>query len=56
MNKTLSGCIRELGKVQLGNPKSGHGQLQEQSLMRTQNHNSNGVAYESGCKESFDCI
>ena len=37
MNKTLSGCSRELinkGKVQLGNHKRGCGHLQEQSLMR----------------------
>ena len=35
MFKTLSGRLQELkkkGKVQLGNPKSGHGRLLERSL------------------------
>ena len=37
MNKTLGGCLKEFKnkrKVQLGNPKSGHGRLQEPSVMR----------------------
>ena len=37
VNKTLSGCLRELtnkGKVQLDNPKSGHGRLWKRLLMR----------------------
>ena len=35
--RLLSGCLRQLknkGKVQLGNPKSGRGGLRERSLMR----------------------
>ena len=64
MNKTLSDNLRELknkGKVQLGNPKSGRGRLRQLFIT---SHNSNGVsqrssqlelvAYESGRKESFD--
>ena len=38
-------------KVQLGNPKSGHGRLRELKITAQEL-----VAYESGCKESFDCI
>ena len=37
MNKNLSGHLRELknkGKVQLGNPKSGHSRLRKRSLTR----------------------
>ena len=68
---TLRGRLQELnnkGKVQLGNPKSGHNRLPERSLMRAfrykilitvQNRVSQRkqelVAYESGCKESLDC-
>ena len=52
-NKTLNGCLLQLknkGKVQLGNPKSGCGRLRERwSYLEL-------VAYESGRKESFNCI
>ena len=52
MNKTLSGCLRELntkGKVQLGNPKNGRSRIRERSLTRAfqckvLSHSSNGVS------------
>ena len=72
VNKTLSGRLRELknkGKVQLGNLKSGRDRLRERSDTRAFHykvkvtvHSSSVhrwsflVAYESGRKESFDCM
>ena len=52
MNKTLSGCLRQLntkGKVQLGNPKNGRSRIRERSLTRAfqykvSSHSSNGVS------------
>ena len=50
MNKTLSGCLRELNtkeKVQLGNPKNGRSRILKRSLTRAfqykvLSHSSNG--------------
>ena len=70
VNKTLSGRLRELknkGKVQLGNLKSGRDRLRERSdtrafhykvkvTVQTGHRWSFLVAYESGRKESFDCM
>ena len=70
VNKTPSGRLRELKnkeKVQLGNLKSGCDHLRERLLTRAfhykVSHSSNRishrwslVAYQSGHKESFDCM
>lgn len=69
MNKTLSGCLQELknkGKVQLGNLKSGRSGLQELFITKCKSvqmgfhkggrNQSWLLARSSGHKESFDCI
>jgi len=63
MYKTLSGCLEELknkGKVQLGNPKSGPGHLQELFTTMFKSQFKHGftkvVVTRAGHKESLDCI
>lgn len=63
MYKTLSGCLEELknkGKVQLGNPKSGPSHLQELFTTMFTSQIKHGftkvVVTRAGHKESLDCI
>ena len=63
MFKTLSGCLGEVknkGKVQLGNPKSGPGHLRELFTTMLTSQFKHGftkvVVTGAGHKKSLDCI